>query len=64
MKEEMNLPENAFRELKDGEEYKPLMSPDKVYPEVNGWSVTLGYRDGNHLLCSRSLSGSEGWSGF
>lgn len=35
MKEEMNLPENAFRELKDGEEYKPLMSPDKVYPEVN-----------------------------
>ena len=32
MKEEMNLPENAFRELKDGEEYKPLMSPDKVYP--------------------------------
>ena len=42
MKEEMNLPENAFRELKDGEEYKPLMSPDKVYPEVNGWSVTWG----------------------
>ena len=42
MKEEMKLPENAFRELKDGEEYKPLMSPDKVYPEVNGWSVTWG----------------------
>ena len=42
MKEEMNLPENAFRELKDGEEYKPLMSPDKIYPEVNGWSVTWG----------------------
>ena len=39
MKEEMNLPENAFRELKDGEEYKPLMSPDKIYPEVNGWSA-------------------------
>ena len=42
MNENMNLPENAFRELKDGEEYKPLMSPDKVYPEVNGWSVTWG----------------------
>ena len=42
MKEEMNLPENAFRELKDGEEYKPLMSPDKIYPEVNVWSVTWG----------------------
>ena len=30
-KENLQLPENAFRELKDGEEYKPLMSPDKVY---------------------------------
>ncbi len=25
-KENLQLPENAFRELKDGEEYKPLMS--------------------------------------
>ena len=30
MKEEMNLPENAFRELKDGEQYQPLMGPDKA----------------------------------
>jgi putative OPT family oligopeptide transporter len=36
------IPENAFRELKPGEEYKPLMSPDKVYPEVNAWSVCWG----------------------
>ena len=41
-KDNLQLPENAFRELKDGEEYKPLMSPNKVYPEVNGWSVTWG----------------------
>lgn len=41
-KDNLQLPENAFRELKDGENYKPLMSPDKVYPEVNGWSVTWG----------------------
>ena len=41
-KDNLQLPENAFRELKDGEEYKPLMSPDKIYPEVNGWSVTWG----------------------
>ena len=33
------LPENAFRPLKPGEEYHPLMSPDKEYPEVNLWSV-------------------------
>ncbi len=36
------LPENAFRPLKEGEEYKPLMSPEKKYPEVNVWSVTWG----------------------
>ncbi len=36
------LPENAFRELKEGEEYRPLMDPARNYPEVNGWSVTWG----------------------
>ena len=36
------LPDNAFRPLKAGEEYKPLMSPDKEYPEVNLWSVSWG----------------------
>ena len=36
------LPENAFRELKEGEEYRPLMDPTRSYPEVNGWSVTWG----------------------
>ena len=36
------LPENAFRELKEGETYKPLMSPDKKYREVTPWSVLWG----------------------
>ena len=36
------LPENAFRPLKPGEEYHPLMTPDKEYPEVNLWSVSWG----------------------
>lgn len=36
------LPENASRELKEGEEYKPLLSPDKNYPEVNARSVSWG----------------------
>ncbi|MBW7848405.1 MAG: oligopeptide transporter, OPT family [Bacteroidales bacterium] len=36
------LPDNAYRELKSGEEYKPLMSPEKTYPEVNLRSVLLG----------------------
>lgn len=36
------LPENAYRELKPGEQYEPVMSPYKVYPEVNLRSVLLG----------------------
>ena len=38
----MGLPENAFRELKQGEQYEPLMAPEGNYPEVNAWSVTWG----------------------
>ena len=38
----VELPENAFRELKEGEEYKPLMPPTGTPPEVNMWSVTWG----------------------
>ncbi len=41
-KQNVQLPENAFRELKEGEAYEPMMSPQKNYPEVNGWSVTWG----------------------
>ncbi|MCD8293125.1 MAG: oligopeptide transporter, OPT family [Prevotellaceae bacterium] len=36
------LPENAFRELKPGENYTPLMRPEGNYPEVNLWSVLWG----------------------
>ncbi len=36
------LPENAYTELKPGETYEPIMSPNKVYPEVNTWSVIWG----------------------
>ena len=38
----VGLPENAFRPLKPGEQYHPLMSPNKNYPEVNVWSVLWG----------------------
>ena len=41
-KETVSLPENAFTELKEGEEYQPTMDPRKTYPEVNTWSVTWG----------------------
>lgn len=41
-KQNIELPENAFRELKPGEEYEPIMSPKKTYREVTPWSVTWG----------------------
>lgn len=36
------LPENAYRELKEGEVYEPILSPDKQYREVTPWSVFWG----------------------
>ena len=38
----IGLPDNAFTELKQGEEYKPIMSPHKKYAEANTWSVLWG----------------------
>lgn len=39
---DIKLADNAFTELREGEEYQPVMSEHKTYPEVNGWSVTWG----------------------
>ena len=36
------LPENAYRELKEGEKYTPILSSDKKIKEVTPWSVTWG----------------------
>ncbi|MCR4681570.1 MAG: oligopeptide transporter, OPT family [Bacteroidales bacterium] len=40
--EEIKLPENAYRELKEGEEYKPILLGQKKYPELNAWTITWG----------------------
>ena len=42
IKKGIDIPENAFRELKEGEEYTPVMHPDKNYPEVTPYSVSMG----------------------
>ena len=42
VQESMSLLENAFTELKPGEEYVPPMRPDKTYPEATGYSVSMG----------------------
>ena len=42
MHEQLQLPENALRELREGEQYEPLMRPGREYAEVNAWSVAWG----------------------
>lgn len=43
MEEKTNmLPENAQRELKPGEVYKPLMSADREWAEVTPYSIIMG----------------------
>ena len=37
-----SLNENAFRELKDGEEYRPMMPPTRSYKEATPYSVGVG----------------------
>lgn len=41
-KKDVSLPDNAFRPLKEGEEYEPLMKPNVQYREVTPWSVVWG----------------------
>lgn len=38
----VNLPENAYRELKEGETFDPVMPAAKKPREANTWSVSIG----------------------
>lgn len=38
----VEMPENAFRELGEGEHYRPIMHPAHDYPEVTPYSVSMG----------------------
>ena len=40
--QEIELAENAFRPLKEGEKYVPILRPEKSYPEVTPYSVSMG----------------------
>ncbi len=53
-----NLPENAYKELKKGEEYRPIMKPEQAYPEVTVWSVTWG------LIMAVLFSAAAAYSGL
>lgn len=52
------LPENAYRELKAGEEYKPVMAAHLHLPEVTFWSVGMG------LLMALIFSAAAAYSGL
>lgn len=53
-----SLPENAYRELKPGEVYKPVLPEDKSVPEATGWSIGMG------LLMAVVFSAAAAYSGL
>jgi putative OPT family oligopeptide transporter len=61
MENELNntgLPSNAYKELKPGEEYFPVMPANKIFPEVTPWSVIWG------LLMAIVFSAAAAFSGL
>jgi len=52
------IPENAYKELKPGEEYRPIMVPEQSYPEVTVWSVSWG------LIMAILFSAAAAYSGL
>jgi putative OPT family oligopeptide transporter len=52
------LPENAYKELQAGEEYRPVMPADSSPPEVTPWSVLWG------LLMAMLFSAAAAYSGL
>ena len=52
------LPENAYRELNEGEEYKPVMPAGGKFPEVTAWSLGMG------LLMAVIFSAAAAYSGL
>ena len=52
------LPENAYRELTPGEEYKPVIPHDRSVKEVTGYSIFMG------LLMAVIFSAAAAYSGL
>ncbi|NLO70051.1 MAG: oligopeptide transporter, OPT family [Porphyromonadaceae bacterium] len=57
-KQPIELPENAYRELKEGEEYKPVMPSNASVYEITPWSVGMG------LLMAVIFSAAAAYSGL
>lgn len=58
-----SLPDNAYRELAPGEEYKPMMPANTKPKEVTPYSVTFGINYGNHFFRGSGLFGIESGAG-
>ena len=56
--ETKSLPENAYRELKEGEKYIPVMPANQIFPEVTIWSLVMG------LLMAVIFSAAAAYSGL
>ncbi len=52
------LPENAYKALKPGENYTPVLDPQKSYPEVTPYSVILG------VIMAMLFSAAAAYSGL
>jgi len=52
------LPENAYRELNEGEEYRPVMPAGNKFPEITPWSLGMG------LLMAVIFSAAAAYSGL
>ena len=57
-KQPVSLPENAYLELKEGEEYQPVLPVDKAIKEITPWSVGMG------LLMAVIFSAAAAYSGL
>lgn len=55
---EVKVPDNAYRELKEGEEYKPILLSTKKYPEINAWTIVWG------ILMAIIFSAATAYSGL
>ena len=60
----VGLPDNAFRPLKPGEQYHPIMSPNKKISRSKPMVCAMGYRHGGIILGGRSLPGIKSGTGF
>ncbi len=56
--QQSSLPENAYRELKPGEEYIPMIPANTIVPEITPWSVGMG------LLMAIIFSAAAAYSGL